>query len=158
MILLFHMNERGFLAGLHDHGVRIGILRQSDIQPAAFAFFIEPVFPVRIIQVMGFIFQVIPVMPGDETGFRASKISFKANPLFFSIKTLNIRWIRRSVHPAKLGPCHGAHVQILWPRQIFGVNTQNKLLAFFIFHGHVEILPAPLIVPRPPFTFHVLGI
>ncbi len=132
-------------------------MREAEVQPSAFTFLVEPVFPVRVVQVMRFVLEVIAHVAHDHAAGAAAGPTPEAQAALFQVHDLHPSGIGLAHDPAELGPDQRVlEVAFGLVPDVFGVDAEVDLLAGRVLDGVPEGFA--WVVPDPPFALHVVGV
>ena len=154
---LLAVHEVRPLPGLDAGNVRVGVMREAEVQPSAFAFLLEPEFPVRVVQVMRFVLEVVAHVAHDHAAGAAAGPAREAQAVLFQVHDFHPRGVGLAHDPAELGPDQRPlEVVFGLVLDVFGIDAEVDLLAGRVLDGVPEGLAR--VVPDPPFALHVVGV
>ena len=157
MFDLVAVHQIGPTAGLNLRLVWIGVVWKPQVESSAPSLAVEPVFALRIVEVMRFVFEVVSHVAHDDPAGAAAGPPAKPQAMPFQVHYFDLGGIGRTHDPAELRPdqCPLEIVRGL-VSDIPGVNAQVNSLAARVRGGVPEWLAR--VIPDPPLTLHVVWV
>ncbi len=122
---LLPVHEVRPLPGLDAGNVRVGVMREPEVQPSAFTFLLEPVFAVRVVQVMRFVLEVVAHVAHDHATGAAAGPTREAQAVLFQVHDFHPRGVGLAHDPAELGPDQRSlEVVFGLVPDVFGINAE----------------------------------